>query len=195
VPKDAAFAPLLAALGADGVPGVLPVFVETPKGSRNKFKYLPSLGLFSVSSVLPAGSSFPYDFGFVPYTKAPDGDPIDVLLLMDEPAFTGCLVAARLVGVIEAEQRKKKERARERNDRLVAVASESRTHERLRTLGDLDARLLEEIEHFFVSYTAMAGKEFRILARRGPAQAARLVAQARRAARDETHPLPTGRSA
>lgn len=91
----------------DGKRGVINVIVETPRGCRNKFKYDQKLGLYRLHSVLPAGAAFPYDFGFVPRTKAADGDPIDVLLLMDQPAFTGCVVAARLIGVIEAEQKEK----------------------------------------------------------------------------------------
>src|SRR4051794_37531839 len=82
------------------------VMVETPKGCRNKFKFDEFHGCFQLSSVLPVGSTFPYDFGFVPGTRADDGDPIDVLLLMDEAAFPGCLVTARLIGVIQAEETK-----------------------------------------------------------------------------------------
>src|SRR5579864_1431362 len=81
----------------------LRVVIETPKRSRNKFKYDPDLGSYRLNSVLSEGMVFPYDFGFVPQTKAQDGDPLDVLLLMDEPAFTGCIVEARIVGVLEGE--------------------------------------------------------------------------------------------
>src|SRR3954469_6625001 len=84
--------------------GELNVIIETPKGSRNKFDFDEELGLFKLGGVLPAGAVFPFDFGFVPATRGGDGDPLDVLVLMDEPAFVGCLVAARLIGVIEAEQ-------------------------------------------------------------------------------------------
>ena len=73
--------------------GILQVIVETPKGSRNKFAFDPDQGIFALKKVLPAGMVFPYDFGFLPQTIADDGDPIDVLLLMDEPAFTGCAVS------------------------------------------------------------------------------------------------------
>src|SRR5215210_3886384 len=82
----------------------LNVIIETPKGSRNKFNYDEELGLFKLGGVLPAGAVFPFDFGFVPSTVGGDGDPLDVLVLMDEPAFAGCLVAVQLIGVIEAEQ-------------------------------------------------------------------------------------------
>src|SRR5687767_2473398 len=80
------------------------VIVETPKGSRNKFKFDEESGCFILGSVLPAGYTFPFDFGYVPGTLAEDGDPVDVLLLMDQPAFPGCLVRARLIGVLEAKQ-------------------------------------------------------------------------------------------
>jgi inorganic pyrophosphatase len=95
------------------------VIVETPRGCRNKFAYDPEQSIFALKTVLPAGMVFPYDFGFLPSTLAPDGDPIDGLLLMDEPAFSGCAVKARLVGVIEGKQVDGKTTTR--NDRLVAV--------------------------------------------------------------------------
>ena len=66
---------------------MLRVVIETPKGSRNKFAFNPDERIFELKKVLPAGMAFPYDFGFVPSTKADDGDPVDVLVLMDEPAF------------------------------------------------------------------------------------------------------------
>src|SRR5579871_5314832 len=83
--------------------GRLNVIIETPKGSRNKFDFNHRQGLFELGKVLPTGMAFPYDFGFVPGTRAPDGDPLDVLVLMDEPAFSGCKVLCRLIGVIEEE--------------------------------------------------------------------------------------------
>ncbi len=84
--------------------GDLNVIIETPKGSRNKFKFDEKLGIFTLKHVLPLGAVFPFDFGFIPSTRGEDSDPLDVLVLMDEPAFAGCLVPARLLGVIEAEQ-------------------------------------------------------------------------------------------
>jgi inorganic pyrophosphatase len=157
----------------------LNVIVETPKGSRNKFEFDEKLGIFKLSGVLPAGANFPFDFGFVPSTLGGDGDPLDVLLLMDEPAFTGCLVPSRLIGVIEAEQT---ERSGEtmRNDRLVAVAADSRTHRGLESLAQLSETpggdiLLGEIEHFFISYNTIKGKQFKPLGRFGPDRAQQLI--------------------
>jgi inorganic pyrophosphatase len=87
---------------------LLRVVVETPKGSRNKFAYDSDERIFELKKVLPAGMTFPYDFGFVPLTEADDGDPVDVLVLMDEPAFPGCVLKCRPIGVIEGEQGDKK---------------------------------------------------------------------------------------
>ena len=153
--------------------GALHVIIETPKGSRNKFDYDETYRLFRLGGVLPAGAVFPYDFGFVPSTLGEDGDPLDVLLMMDEPAFAGCLVAARLIGAVAAEQTEASETTR--NDRLIAVAANSRNHRDVHSLDALGGNLLEEIEHFFVSYNAAKGKQFTPLGRVGPNEALRLV--------------------
>lgn len=153
--------------------GDLNVVVDTPKGSRNKFVYDEDLGLFRLGGVLPAGAVFPYDFGFVPGTLGGDGDPMDVLILMDEPAFVGCLVEARLIGVIEAEQTEDGKTTR--NDRLIAVSARSRNHHDVRELDQLNANLVAEIEHFFVSYNMAKSKEFRPLGRHGSLRARQTI--------------------
>ena len=153
--------------------GHLNAIIETPKGSRNKFKYDEQLGLFKLSGTLPVGNVFPFDFGYIPSTKGDDGDPLDILLLMDEPAFTGCLVQAKLIGVIEAEQTEEGETTR--NDRLIAVAADSRNHSHVRFLGDLNSNLLHEIERFFISYNETKGKRFEVLNRLGPERAQKLI--------------------
>jgi inorganic pyrophosphatase len=157
--------------------GELNAVVETIKGSRNKFAYDDALGLFRLKGVLPAGASFPFDFGFVPSTKGGDGDPLDVLVLMDEPAFAGCLVPARLVGVITARQTER-DGTTEENHRLIAVAADSHTHEGVKKLTDLSSNLLDEIEHFFVSYNEARGKTFTPTGRKGPQAARTIVEQA-----------------
>jgi len=154
----------------------LNVIIETPKGSRNKFKYDDALRVFRLSGVLPAGAVFPFDFGYVPSTQGEDGDPLDVLVLMDEPAFAGCLVPARLIGAIEAEQTEEDGRT-ERNDRLIAVAADSRQHKDVRALDQISDNLLKEIEHFFVSYNMVKGKQFAPCGRSGPEAARRIVDQ------------------
>jgi inorganic pyrophosphatase len=152
----------------------LNVVIETLKGSRNKYNYDEKLGLFKLGGVLTSGMSFPFDFGFVPSTLGGDGDPLDVLVLMDEPAFAGCLVRTRLVGVIEAEQTER-DGETTRNDRLIGVAADSHLHMRVRTLKALGTTLLEEIEHFFVSYNQIKGKKFKPLGRFSPVRARELV--------------------
>lgn len=153
--------------------GTLNVVIDTPKGSRNKYSWDEDQELFSLSGVLPAGAVFPYDFGFIPNTRGGDGDPLDVLVMMDEPAFVGCLVSCRLLGVIEAKQTEKGKTMR--NDRLLAVSADSHTHEKLKAVTHLDPILLDEIEHFFVSYNEVKGKKFKPLRRLGPAHANKLV--------------------
>lgn len=157
--------------------GTLNVIIETPRGMRNKFKYEPRQRVYSLSSVLPAGSVFPYDFGFTPGTKAPDGDPIDVLLLMDEAAFPGCHVKARLVGIIEAEQTENGQTFR--NDRLLAVAVEAHDYRHIHAPKDINTNLLKEIEHFFISYNETRGRRFKLLRVRGPKRARRAIEEYR----------------
>ena len=157
--------------------GDLNVIIETPKGSRNKYAFDEKLGLFVLKGVLAAGHSFPFDFGFVPKTLSGDGDPLDVLVLMDEPAFAGCLVPSRLIGVIEAEQTEIDGRT-ERNDRLIAVASNSKTHGHVKSINDLNETLVDEIEHFFISYNEAKGKRFKTLGRFAARKAKGLVESA-----------------
>lgn len=87
------------------------VVIETPQGSRNKYAFNERDRVFELKKVLPAGMEFPYDFGFVPSTKAGDGDPVDVLVLLDEAAFTACVVTCRIIGIIQGEQGSKKKRS------------------------------------------------------------------------------------
>ncbi|MBF9219482.1 inorganic diphosphatase [Hymenobacter ruricola] len=153
------------------------VVVETPKGGRNKFAFEPDLQVFKLKGVLPEGHSFPFDFGFVPSTRAADGDPLDVLLLLSAPAFPGCVVEARLIGALEVEQRENDGQV-VRNDRLLAVAADSREHDDIREITDLSKVMLREIEHFFSSYNEAHGREIKVLHRVGPARAAALLKQA-----------------
>ncbi len=160
--------------------GLLTVIIETPAGSRNKFAFDPDQQIFALKKVLPAGMVFPYDFGFLPQTIAPDGDPIDVLLLMDEPAFPGCAVRARLIGIIEGEQLDGKTKIR--NDRLVAVADANHMYANIRKLKDLPEQWLKELQDFFVNYHDLEGKKYRLLGCKGSDAAFALIKKAQRAA-------------
>lgn len=157
----------------------LQVVIETPKGSRNKYAFDVDLKIFQLKKVLPAGMTFPYDFGFVPSTLADDGDPVDVLVLMDEPAFPGCLLKCRAVGVIEGEQGKKKHK--ERNDRIVAVEKDNHSYAHVKHVRDLGKEFVRELEEFFVNYHDLTGKKYRIVDVKGPAEARRRIDDGRRA--------------
>ncbi len=139
--------------------GHMNAIIESPKGSRNKFDYDPKRGLFQLRKVLPAGAIFPFDMGFLPSTQGENGDPLDVLVLMDEPAFSGCLVGSRLIGVIKAEQTERDGKTM-RNDRLIAVAAVAQSHSSIETLEHLEETTGKEIEHFFVSYNTPNGDNF-----------------------------------
>jgi inorganic pyrophosphatase len=153
------------------------VVIDTPRGSRNKFKFDESIGVFRLSRILPAGMHFPYDFGWVPRTRAADGDALDVLVLMDEPTFPGCLVTVRLLGALRAAQREKKKMIR--NDRLIAMAQTPVNRPRIRSLDEIAADCLHEIENFFVAYNRAQGREFVLKGRAGAAAARKLLEQAR----------------
>lgn len=165
----------------DGKKGeIVNAVIETPMGSRNKFKYDEDMGFFKLSGVLPQGMMFPHAFGFVPSTRAADGDPEDVMVIMDEPTFTGCLVQTRLLGVIEAEQTENGETSR--NDRLIGVAAGSRDYSDFKSLDDLNDNMMKEIEQFFVNYNQERGKKFKVLGRKGPKQAWKLLKKSQKAA-------------
>src|SRR6185436_14667007 len=97
------------------------VVIETPKGSRVKYTFDQKTGMLVLKKALPEGMMFPFNFGFIPGTKAEDGDPLDVLIVNEEALVPGCLVKARLVAIISAEQRERGGKT-VRNDRLVAMA-------------------------------------------------------------------------
>ena len=151
----------------------LRVVIETPKGSRNKFKYDEEIGCYRLNKVLPEGMSFPFDFGFVPGTRSEDGDPVDVLLLMDQPAYPGVVVEARIIGVIEAEQSQGKDT--NRNDRVLAVSIDSHSHSDIKEPKDLNGKMIRELEQFFVNYNKLDGKKFKLLGCKGTKTAMRLI--------------------
>jgi len=139
--------------------GGLHMIIEGTRGTRAKCKYNPEYGTFDLSYVLPEGAVFPFDFGFVPSTVAPDGDPLDIIAISGSPTPVGCLVEVRVVGVIEAEQTQGEKTFR--NDRLVSVAIASGQHDGIRDLANLSSTLLDQFENFFVSYNRMRNREFK----------------------------------
>jgi inorganic pyrophosphatase len=152
------------------------VIVDTPKGSANKYKFDEELRSFKVSRILPLGLSFPFDFGSVPGTRAADGDPLDVLVLLDTPTFPGCLLTTRLIGGFRARQREGRRMIR--NDRLIAVPETPVNPASLRSIHALPASQLDQIEHFFRSYNQAQGRELRITSRFTADTADKLLLQA-----------------
>ena len=164
--------------------GDITAVVETPKGSRNKYNYDEACDAFRLGGVMPEGMSFPYDFGFIPSTLGEDGDPLDVLILLDAPVVVGCLLTVRLLGVIEAEQ-EERDGETVRNDRLIAAATHAHTHEHVASIEDLPPYLLGEIEGYFAQYNRLRGKDFKPLGRGGPERARELLDRAVAALREE----------
>jgi inorganic pyrophosphatase len=167
------------------------VVVETPSGSGNKLKFDTELQAFLLDRVLPVGMTFPFDFGFVPQTLADDGDPLDAIVLLDAPVYPGCIVPARLVGVIEAEQHDEG-KPWERNDRLLAVATASKTHRGIRSIRDLDGTLVDAIGAFFEDYHRLSGASFRVIGQGGAQAAARAVRQSHRRFAKDGAKAPAG---
>jgi inorganic pyrophosphatase len=165
----------------DPASGKLHVIIETPKGSRNKFDYVESHGKFKLGKQLPAGAVFPYDFGFIPGTTGEDGDPLDVIVLLDAPTFPGCLVKVRIVGVIDAEQ-SSSGKGMVRNPRFIGIATKSVEHRDIRTASDLPPTVFDDIAHFFVAYNEGTGKEFRVIAQGGRRKALAMIGAASSAA-------------
>ncbi len=162
---------------------LIQVVIETPGGSRNKFAFNPDDGIFELKKVLPVGMVFPYVFGFVPSTKAEDGDPVDVLVLMDEPAFTGCLLRCRIIGIIEGEQVDKKKKEKVRNDRVVAIEKHNHSFADIKHIDDLGKRFVRELEEFFVNYHELSEEKYRVIDVKGPSQARKRIDEGRRALR------------
>lgn len=151
------------------------VIVETPKGRRNKFNYDPELEAFTLGGLLPGGLHFPYDFGFVPSTLGDDGDPVDLMLLMDEPAHVGCIVDVRIIGVIEAEQIEDGKKTV--NNRLIGVAVHSYNHEAVTNVSQIHPSTMAQVCEFFVTYNKGRGKKFVVKGVHGPKRALKLVAE------------------
>jgi inorganic pyrophosphatase len=140
--------------------GVVRVVVETPRGSRTKYSYDSEFRAIVLKKTLPEGMVFPYDFGFIPSTKGEDGDPLDVLVLMDVSTCPGCIIECRLVGLMQAKQKEKGEAA-VRNDRFIAVENDSLVYKDVMDTKDLPKELMNQLEEFFIAYNRLEGKKFK----------------------------------
>ncbi|WP_422075615.1 inorganic diphosphatase [Tranquillimonas rosea] len=160
--------------------GAINVFVETPKGSRHKYDIDPS-GLFRISLELPEGQIFPFSFGFVPATKAPDGDALDIVLVTAGGVPAGALIESRLIGVLKMENDEDGKMAR--NDRVVAVANMSRIFQGVDTLSQMRQGFAWDMEEFFHTYNRMIERPFNIVGRGEADEAMKMLGEAEAAAR------------
>lgn len=164
----------LTTIPARAAGGAVHVVVESPRGATVKLKYEPEFAAFGVSRPLPIGLRYPFDWGFVPQTVGPDGDPLDAMLVWDVPSYPGVVVPCRLLGVVQLEQNAEQGNSRVRNDRILAIPTEA---PRIiwRTVADLPPRLREELACFFVAVVALENKKISILGWEGPAAAEELI--------------------
>ena len=136
--------------------------MESPRGATSKFKYDAALDAIVFSRPLPSGLMYPHDWGFVPSTRASDGDPVDAMIVWDGVCYPGVVVACRPLGLLKVEQTSLTG-ARERNDRLAVLPVKAPRQEDVRTVFDLSERTRMELERFFVAATAFEGKDLKLL--------------------------------
>jgi len=132
------------------------IIVETPKGSRQKYTFDKEARLFRFKKVLSPGLVFPFDFGFIPGTKGEDGDPLDVMVLSEYQGFPGCIMDVRIVGCLPAVQTIAKKSFR--NDRFIGILEQSAAYDRITSLEELPASLIDGIKLFFSTYLQAEGK-------------------------------------
>jgi inorganic pyrophosphatase len=131
----------------------LEVTVEIPSGSRNKYEYDHARHRFVLDRILYSSVHYPCDYGFVEGTLADDGDPLDVLVIVSEPTFPGCVVRARPVGALDMTDDKG------HDYKILAVAHDDPRWDETHALDDLEPHRLREIEHFFEIYKELEGRE------------------------------------
>jgi inorganic pyrophosphatase len=147
--------------------------VETPRGSRAKLELDAKLGAFTLSKPLLAGLTYPYDWGFIPSTKAPDGDPLDVLIIHDAATYPCLVLCCVPIGILEVEQIKNGKK--ERNDRIFAVSDRSPFEGDLQDIRRLPARAVDELEKFFRATDALEPKKLYFLGWHGPSRAVKMI--------------------
>lgn len=152
------------------------VVIETPKGSAQKYDYVPDTPFFKMKKILPSGMVFPYDFGFIPKTKGDDGDPLDVIVISEFNSFPGVIIRCRIIGGIKAEQSEEKNSKKMvRNDRFLAVPKCSNIFQNVKKIADLPKEITDQLEEFFVDYNRLEGKKFKALDKMGPQEAHQLI--------------------
>jgi inorganic pyrophosphatase len=133
-------------------PGIINVLIEIPGGSKNKYEFDKDMNAFALDRVLFASVKYPYDYGFVPNTLADDGDPLDGMVMMDEPTFPGCVIAARPIGMLLMID------GGDRDEKILCVPAEDPRYNEVKSLKDIAPHRLEEIAEFFRTYKNLEKK-------------------------------------
>jgi inorganic pyrophosphatase len=126
--------------------------VEIPKGSRNKYVFDEDLGAIKLDRFLFSSVVYPTDYGFIPHTRSPKGEPLDAMVLVSEPTFPGCMIPVRIIAVLRTSDEAGQD------DKLLCVPDSDPNWSHMETLDHVPAQLREEIEHFFSIYKAPEGK-------------------------------------
>ncbi len=159
----------LSRIPAQPKPGVVNVLIEIAGGSQNKYEYDKDLQAFALDRVLYSSVKYPYDYGFIPNTLADDGDPLDGMVIVDEPTFPGCVIAARPIGYLEMID------GGDRDEKILCVPDKDPRYSHVKSLKDLAPHRLEEIAEFFRSYKNLEKKVTNILGWQDVDQVAPLV--------------------
>ncbi|MDB9373907.1 inorganic diphosphatase [Nodularia sphaerocarpa] len=167
----------LSRIPAQPKPGIINVLIEIPGGSKNKYEFDKELEAFALDRVLYSSVRYPYDYGFVPNTLADDGDPLDGMVIMDEPTFPGCVIAARPIGMLEMID------GGDRDEKILCVPDKDPRYAEVRSLKDIAPHRLEEIAEFFRSYKNLEKKVTQILGWQDVDKVAPLVEKFIRAAK------------
>ena len=158
--------------------GSVSMVVESPRGSAVKLKYNAKVKVFTIARALPVGTTYPFDWGFIPGTRGEDGDPLDALAIHDSPTFPGVLLPCRVLGLVDVSQKAKK--GREKNPRFILMPDWNDRMGEFEEAAGLPQRLKEEIEQFFLNATFFTGKNARIEAWRGRQAAEKFIQSHRR---------------
>jgi inorganic pyrophosphatase len=154
-------------------PEVVRAIVEIPKNSSNKYEYDGKLGVFRLDRALYSPMHYPGDYGFIPGTLADDGDPLDVLILVDEPSFSGCLLDVRPVGLLNMIDEKREDQ------KVLAVPSRNPRFDSIHTIDQVFPHVRREIEHFFAIYKELQGGTTKMGGWKGPPEARKMIQECR----------------
>jgi len=147
----------LSLIPAQPKPGLINVLIEIPAGSKNKYEFDKDMQAFALDRVLYASVQYPYDYGFIPNTLADDGDPLDGMVIMDQPTFPGCVITARPIGMLEMID------GGDRDEKILCVPEEDPRYVAVKSLADVATHRLDEIAEFFRTYKNLEKKETEIL--------------------------------